>query len=63
LWAAGTDGLYTIRPEGGAINQPLPKLKDAGGFRVGFLPELAVVLTTVNQRHALSGAVPLIVPR
>lgn len=63
LWAAGTDGLYHIAADGTARAIPLPPLRDVGGLRVGFLPELAVVLTTVNQRHSLSGAVPLIVPR
>lgn len=62
LWAVATDGLYNLRPDG-AVIVPLPELKDAGGLRVGFLPNLAVVLTYINQRHSVSGAAPLIVAR
>jgi len=63
LWAVAKDGLYNLRPDGAAVIVPLPELKDVGGIRLGFLPDFAVVLTTVNQRHSLSGAVPLLVPR
>ena len=63
-WAIGMDGLYrfdgTNRPE----LRPLPKFENKGGYRVSFeIPDLALVLTDVNQRRSLSGAVPIMAVR
>jgi hypothetical protein len=62
--AAGTDGIYRIGPEGAAEIVPMPRFKDIAGVHVSFeLPQIVLVLTTVNQHHSVSGAVPLLVPR
>jgi hypothetical protein len=64
LWAMGIDGLYGIGPGGDARIVPLPQFKDVGGIRVSFdLPKFVLVLTNVNRRRSISGAVPLLVPR
>jgi hypothetical protein len=64
LWAVGIDGIYGIGPGGTAHITPLPHFKDVGGIAVNFdLPHFVLVLTNVNQRRSISGAVPLLVPR
>jgi hypothetical protein len=64
VWAAGIDGIYGIGPGGTAHVVPLPHFKAIGGISVSFdLPHLVLVLTNVNQRRSMSGAVPLLVPR
>jgi hypothetical protein len=64
LWAAGIDGIYNIGSDGTAHVVPLPSFKDIGGISISFdLPQFVLVLTEVNQRRSLSGAVPLLVPR
>jgi len=64
LWAAGIDGIYGIGPGGTAHFVPLPDFKDIGGISISFdLPHLVLVLSNVNQRRSISGAVPLLVPR
>jgi hypothetical protein len=64
LWAMGIDGIHNIRADGTARVVPLPQFKDIGGISVSFdLPRFVLVLTRVNQRRSISGAVPLLVPR
>ncbi len=64
LWAVGTDGLYQIGSDGAAQSAPLPKFKQIGGLSVSFdLPDIVLLLTNINQRRALSGSVPILVPR
>ena len=64
LWAMGIDGIYNIGPDGTAHIVPLPHFKDIGGISMSFdLPHFVLVLTNVNQRRSISGAVPLLVPR
>jgi hypothetical protein len=64
VWAVGIDGIYSIGPGGTAYFVPLPHFKDIGGISVSFdLPHFVLVLTNVNQRRSISGAVPLLVPR
>ncbi|KRR26161.1 hypothetical protein CQ14_20965 [Bradyrhizobium lablabi] len=64
LWAVGIDGIYRIGPDGTAQVVPLPRFKEIGGINLSFdLPEFVVVLTNVNQRRSISGAVPILVPR
>ncbi|CCE03535.1 hypothetical protein [Bradyrhizobium sp. STM 3809] len=64
LLAAGHDGLYRIS-SGDVVRQiPLPHFKDIGGIAVSFdIPDLALVLTSANQRFSLSGLTPLLVAR
>ncbi len=63
LLAAGIDGLYRV--SGKRIDrEPLPTFRDVGGIKVSFdIPGFVLVLTDVNSRKALSGSVPLLVPR
>ncbi|WP_441233205.1 hypothetical protein [Bradyrhizobium sp. 930_D9_N1_4] len=64
LWAVGTDGLHVIGAGGVSRIAPLPKFMDFGGVRISFeAPHLVLVLTNINQRHSVSGAVPILVPR
>ena len=62
--AVGIDGIYTFEPEGDVRVMPLPQFKNVGGISVSFdMPNFVLVLTNVNQRLSVSGAVPLMVPR
>jgi hypothetical protein len=64
LWAAGIDGIYRADKGGVTLSAPLPTFKKVGGIHVSFaLPRLVLVLTSVNQRHSISGSVPMLVPR
>ncbi|KRR02587.1 hypothetical protein CQ12_37150 [Bradyrhizobium jicamae] len=64
LWAVGIDGIYRIGPDGTAQIVSLPRFKKIGGINLSFdLPEFVLVLTNVNQRRSISGAVPILVPR
>jgi hypothetical protein len=64
VWAVGIDGIYGIEAGGMAHFVPLPHFKDIGGVSISFeLPHFVLVLTNVNQRRSISGAVPLLVPR
>jgi hypothetical protein len=63
LWAVGIDGIYQI-DRNGAHSRPLPGFHNIGAFRVNFSdPRMVLVLTDINQRRSVSGAVPLLVPR
>lgn len=62
--AVGLDGLYRFSGKPEPIRVPLPAFQTIEGIDVSFaLPGLALVLTTVNERRSVSGAVPLIVAR
>jgi hypothetical protein len=64
LWAAGLDGVYRLDANGAARTTALPKFQVIGGIGVSFkLPRLVLVLTSVNQRHSVSGNVPILVAR
>lgn len=64
VWAVSDQGLYKLTSSGKAEEFPLPKFKRIGGIDVNFdIPGLVLVLTDVNQRHSVSGAVPLLVAR
>lgn len=64
LWATGSDGIYRIDANGAAMLAPLPNFKKVGGIDVSFdLPQVVLVLTSINARHSVSGRVPIIVPR
>ncbi len=64
MHAVGIDGIYTFEPGGEARVMPLPKFKSLAGVNVSFdIPHFVLVLTNVNQRLSMSGAVPLMVPR
>ncbi len=64
LLAVGGDGLYTIGETGAADFEPMPNFKEIGPFHVSFAkPGVILVLTSVNQRHSVSGATPILVIR
>ncbi|TGX44278.1 hypothetical protein E5A74_05610 [Sphingomonas naasensis] len=64
VWAVGIDGLYRFDGTLPPRFRPLPKFEDRDGYSVSFdIPGIALVLTDVNQRRSLSGAVPLLVAR
>ena len=64
LWAIGIDGLYKIDRDGSAEITPIPEFREIGGVHVSFdLADMILVLTQVNQRRSVGGAVPLLVPR
>jgi hypothetical protein len=63
-WAVGIDGLYRFDGAHEPKIQPLPKFENRGGYWVSFaIPDLALVLTNVNQRRSLSGSVPIMAVR
>lgn len=64
LWAVGTDGLYEIDKHGAATITALPRFKSIGGIDVSFdNPQVILVMTSANERHSVSGSVPMLVPR
>jgi hypothetical protein len=64
LWAVGIDGIYQIGPDGAAPPEPLPAFKNIGGIGVSFdVPNVVLVLTSINRRFSMSGSVPMLVPR
>lgn len=64
LWAVGNDGLYEIDSHGQATITALPRFKSIGGIDVSFAnPHVVLVMTSANERHAVSGSVPMLVPR
>lgn len=64
LWAVGIDGLYSFEGSAPPRFRPLPKFEDRDGYRVSFeMPGIVLVMTDVNQRRSLSGAVPIIAVR
>lgn len=64
LWAVGNDGLYEIDSHGQATVTALPRFKSIGGIDVSFAnPHAVLVMTSANERHSVSGSVPMLVPR
>jgi hypothetical protein len=64
LWAVGTDGLYKIDKHGAATFTALPSFRSIGGIDVSFEdPQVVLVMTSANERHSVSGSVPMLVPR
>ncbi|MHC1728162.1 MAG: hypothetical protein AB9866_19515 [Syntrophobacteraceae bacterium] len=64
LWAAGIDGIYRMKAPGEAQLIPLPKFRRIGNIDVSFeIPNVILVLTTINRRMSVSGDAPLLVPR
>jgi hypothetical protein len=64
LVAVGLDGLYRFDGPGAPTRTPLPAFEDVGNIRVSFaIPDVILVLTTINQRRSVSGAVPMLVAR
>ena len=64
LVAAGMDGLYFIERSGDARIATPPPFKEFNGVYVSFdLPDVVLVLTNINQRRAVTGAAPMLVPR
>jgi hypothetical protein len=60
IWAVGIDGLYRLRRPGEAERMALPAFRTVDGFRVSFaIPGVALVLSGLNGRASMSGAVPL----
>ena len=64
LWAAGLDGLYRFDKGPAPKLVPLPRFKTVDGVDVSFdVPGLALVVTAINARKAMSGPVPMLVAR
>jgi len=64
LWAVGIDGLYRFAEQQAPEFLPLPKFQNRGGYWVSFdVPGVALVMTDVNQRASMSGAVPIMAVR
>ena len=63
-WGVGVDGLYKITAHGVERTGNLPNFTNYGGTRVSFeIPGVVMVLTEINERVSLGGAVPMLVPR
>lgn len=64
LLAAGADGLYRLGPKGLVERRPWPRFEEIDGLLVSFaLPDVVLVITTINGRASLGGAAPLLVAR
>jgi hypothetical protein len=64
IWAVSPDCLYQIKPDGSAVAHPLPTFHTVGTIQVSFAdPQFVFVRTDINERHSLSGSVPILVPR
>jgi hypothetical protein len=64
LLAAGHDGLYRLGPAGLVEHRPWPRFEEIDGLLVSFaLPDVVLVITTINRRASLGGAAPLLVTR
>lgn len=62
--AVGLDGLYRLSEDGAVLLTPLPEFEKVGNIRVSFaLPDVVLLLTEANERHSISGSVPMLVPR
>jgi hypothetical protein len=63
LWAVGTDGLYRIEAGGGIRFTKLPAFEKIGGIWVSFaLPDMALVMTSINARRSIGGPAILLIP-
>lgn len=64
LLSAGNDGLYRLGPAGLVEHRPWPRFEEIDGLLVSFaLPDVVLVITTINGRASLGGAAPLLVTR
>jgi hypothetical protein len=64
LLAAGQDGVYSLGPTGLAEHRRWPRFEEIDGLLVSFaLPDVILVITTINGRASLGGAAPLLVTR
>lgn len=64
VWAVASDGLYRIGPDGRIDFRRMPKFENVGGIRLSFaIPDLVLVLTSINGRVSLGGAAPILVVR
>jgi hypothetical protein len=64
LVAVGHNGLHRIAADGTATRQRWPRFIDADGVLVSFaLPDVILVLTSINRRASVGGAAPILVVR
>jgi hypothetical protein len=64
LLAIGHNGLHRIASDGTASHVPLPRFIRIEGLLVSFaLPDVVLVVTGINGRASLSGAVPIMAVR
>jgi hypothetical protein len=64
VWASSTSGMISIGRNGAPEESPLPKFKLYGSVYASFeVPHIVLVLTEINRRRSVSGAVPLLVAR
>lgn len=64
LLAVGHDGLYLLGESGDPVFRPMPAFKKVGPLHISFAEAgVVLVLTSVNQRHSVSGATPMLVAR
>jgi hypothetical protein len=64
LIAIGHNGLYRLASDGTATHVPLPRFTRVDGMLVSFaLPDVVLVVTGINGRAAMSGAVPIMAVR
>jgi hypothetical protein len=64
LIAIGHNGLYRLASDGTASHVPLPRFIRVEGVLVSFaLPDVVLVVTGINGRASMSGAVPIMAVR
>jgi hypothetical protein len=64
LIAAGHDGLYRIDASGAGTRRPWPRFVEVDGILVSFaLPDVVLVMSTLNRRASMSGIAPLMAVR
>lgn len=63
VWAIGIDGIYGFDGSQPRFSS-LPSFEERAGYRISFdIPGLVLLMTNVNQRRSLSGAVPIMTAR
>ncbi|MBY0305940.1 MAG: hypothetical protein K2W86_12430 [Sphingomonas sp.] len=63
VWAVGNDGIYGFNGSQPRFSS-LPQFEERAGYRISFdIPGLVLLMTNVNQRRSLSGAVPIMTAR
>lgn len=64
LWSTGINGLYRFSNDRRPSFQDFPKFENRDGYRVSFeIPGIVLVLSDLNRRVSVMGAVPIIVKR
>lgn len=64
LLTIGDDSLHRVRSDGSATVTPLPRFTRVEGLLVSFvLPDVVLVITGINGRASVSGAVPIMAVR